>query len=378
MSDIFISYARENRDTAQKLAAVLEAQGWSVWWDRKIVAGQSFDRAIEHELETARAAIVLWSGHSVSSDWVKNEAAVAKERGVLIPALIDRAKLPLEFRHIQAVDLTDWDGDTSHGGLLSLFEALSVALTGEAPRPPVNPQPPSPSPRPRIWLAVSIAAIAVILGVVAYFMFVPVRPETVVVREVGPDKVEHLDEEALRREILEEVAGRDNARDLSQPPSEQRIRKLAQEQREIMGKMIGQDKSAGLRNIERNLEKIDSVIKSFPKINAGEDAGLFVAAGYALKDMYQDAKGRLPANVRREYLSRARSCFAQSLRLNSKDAGAVNGMGNVLFLEGRFDESLQYHTRAIQLAGGKDKYPAAEHDRQLVMDVKSGKIPFDF
>jgi hypothetical protein len=30
MSDIFISYAREDRKTAQRLAKALEAQGWSV------------------------------------------------------------------------------------------------------------------------------------------------------------------------------------------------------------------------------------------------------------------------------------------------------------------------------------------------------------
>jgi TIR domain len=87
MADVFISYANENRDTARKLAASLEARGWSVWWDRKIQAGQTFDQVIERELETARCVIVLWSKESISSEWVKNEAALAAERGVLVPAL---------------------------------------------------------------------------------------------------------------------------------------------------------------------------------------------------------------------------------------------------------------------------------------------------
>ncbi|MEQ8214126.1 MAG: tetratricopeptide repeat protein, partial [Smithellaceae bacterium] len=60
------------------------------------------------------------------------------------------------------------------------------------------------------------------------------------------------------------------------------------------------------------------------------------------------------------------------------NAGAYNGMGNVCFLEGKFDEALKYHARALNLAGGKDKYPAAEHDRQLVIRVRDGEIPFDF
>ncbi|MDH3672109.1 MAG: TIR domain-containing protein [Gammaproteobacteria bacterium] len=34
MSDIFISYASEDRERAKALAAALQAQDWSVWWDR--------------------------------------------------------------------------------------------------------------------------------------------------------------------------------------------------------------------------------------------------------------------------------------------------------------------------------------------------------
>ena len=34
MSDIFISYASEDRDRVKSLARALEQEGWSVWWDR--------------------------------------------------------------------------------------------------------------------------------------------------------------------------------------------------------------------------------------------------------------------------------------------------------------------------------------------------------
>jgi hypothetical protein len=36
MSDIFISYAREDRPRAQQLAEALAGQGWDVWWDYSI------------------------------------------------------------------------------------------------------------------------------------------------------------------------------------------------------------------------------------------------------------------------------------------------------------------------------------------------------
>ncbi|MGZ9020763.1 MAG: toll/interleukin-1 receptor domain-containing protein, partial [Rhodoplanes sp.] len=43
MPDIFLSYAREDVSVAQRLARALEDEGWSVWWDRHIPAGQTFD-----------------------------------------------------------------------------------------------------------------------------------------------------------------------------------------------------------------------------------------------------------------------------------------------------------------------------------------------
>lgn len=135
MTDVFISYASEDREKARKLASALEACGWSVWWDRKIKAGQTFDQIIEHELETAKSVVVLWSKASISSEWVKNEAATAAERSVLVPALIDTVKLPLEFRRRHAADLIRWDGDISDAG----FQALCDGIAATTCMTPVSP-----------------------------------------------------------------------------------------------------------------------------------------------------------------------------------------------------------------------------------------------
>ena len=75
MTDVFISYASEDRERARTLASSLETKGWSVWWDRRIIAGRTFDQVIEQELETAKCVVVLWSKDSIASEWVKNEAA---------------------------------------------------------------------------------------------------------------------------------------------------------------------------------------------------------------------------------------------------------------------------------------------------------------
>jgi len=97
MSDIFISYASEDRDRVKPLAKALENQGWSVWWDRTIPPGKTFDQVIEEAINAARCVVVLWSKISIKSDWVKEEANIGKERNILVPARIDPVDLPLGF-----------------------------------------------------------------------------------------------------------------------------------------------------------------------------------------------------------------------------------------------------------------------------------------
>jgi hypothetical protein len=109
MSDIFISYGHEDRAKAQMLAQTLEGRGWSTFWDRTIPIGKTWRETIERELNDARCAIVLWSKTSIDSGWVQEEADDAKQRGILVPILVENVRVPIGFRSIQAADLTDWE-----------------------------------------------------------------------------------------------------------------------------------------------------------------------------------------------------------------------------------------------------------------------------
>ena len=139
MSDIFISYAREDRPQAQKLAQALEAQGWSLWWDRTIPAGKTFDEVIEEAIDAARCIVVLWSERSIRSRWVRTEAEEGARRNVLVPVQIEQVKIPLAFRRIQAADLSGWSGEDAAPALQKLVEDLAVVL-GPPPRKEEEPR----------------------------------------------------------------------------------------------------------------------------------------------------------------------------------------------------------------------------------------------
>jgi formylglycine-generating enzyme required for sulfatase activity len=110
MSDIFLSYKSEDRAKAQIIAEALESHGYSVWWDRVIPPGRTFDEVIEEELDAAKCMVALWSKESVKSEWVRTEASEGKRRKILIPVLIEDVTPPLAFRLIEAAKLIDWDG----------------------------------------------------------------------------------------------------------------------------------------------------------------------------------------------------------------------------------------------------------------------------
>ena len=135
MAELFISYAREDRGTAERLASALTMHGWSVWWDRHIPAGRRFDEVIAERLAAANCVLALWSKAAVHSEWVVEEAETARERGVFLPVMIEEVEPPLGFRRIHAADLIGWDGSAVHVGFDQLIEDISGVLRRGASMP---------------------------------------------------------------------------------------------------------------------------------------------------------------------------------------------------------------------------------------------------
>lgn len=163
MSDIFISYARPDRDKAEQLARTLETQGWSVWWDRELLAGHVFAQEIAEALAESKAVIVLWSQASVASNWVKDEAQEGVARGALVPVLMEKVALPLGFRQFEAADLSNWDGSPDDPGLQKVLRGVAELL-GRPYTPPAVGQ-----PRRLTWLYLGVGlALVAALGFTVY------------------------------------------------------------------------------------------------------------------------------------------------------------------------------------------------------------------
>lgn len=133
--DVFLSYASQDRDRVRPLVDALKAEGWSVWWDRELVPGSSFETRIEEAIGRARCVVVVWTAAALASEWVRAEAHEGLRRGVLVPLLLDRVRLPLAFRHKDAAQLFDWGGDPAHPEYRRLVTGIRQVLAGAASGP---------------------------------------------------------------------------------------------------------------------------------------------------------------------------------------------------------------------------------------------------
>ena len=172
MPDIFLSYSRENQPVARLYAEGFEREGFSVWWDQELQAGEAFDQVTEKALSEAKVVVVLWSKASVDSRWVRAEATQAHAMNRLVPVMIQPCKRPIMFELTHTADLAGWEGDGSHPAWRSLVAGIrrmtgavadAAATTAGATRA-------ASSPRRQWPLIVAAAAmlVAVLLGSVLF------------------------------------------------------------------------------------------------------------------------------------------------------------------------------------------------------------------
>jgi hypothetical protein len=188
MADVFLSYAREDSARAAQVANALQAAGIDVFWDSEIPPGQTWADYIETKLAQCKALIVLWSEHSTKSQWVREEARMGRDKGVLIPAMIDSSQSPFGFGEVQAANLASWNGEAEHPDWRRFLEAVRAATNRPAsasPRPqpamaaPPRAQAPPPSAPAKekkggmpgwAWAIIGVVATVIVLGIIGMNM----------------------------------------------------------------------------------------------------------------------------------------------------------------------------------------------------------------
>lgn len=152
MTDVFISYKKEDVRRVEPIARALANAGYDVWWDHRIPPGRTYREVIGAALQEAKCVIVVWSSLSANAQWVLDEADEGKKRNVLLPLLIDDVDIPYGFRQIEAARLVGWSGSTSDpewSGVLSAVQHFVGRAPGGPPRPFSTPSFNTSAPRPQ-------------------------------------------------------------------------------------------------------------------------------------------------------------------------------------------------------------------------------------
>ena len=125
MIDVFISYARRDRDRALALTRALKERGFSVQWDWDFFGSEDLKGAIDQAIGKASKVLVLWSAQSIAFDVVVGEALEAKKQGNLVSISIDGSAPPAEFADLATIFLPD----TTTG-----LDEVVAAIKSRAPR----------------------------------------------------------------------------------------------------------------------------------------------------------------------------------------------------------------------------------------------------
>ena len=179
MTDIFVSYASEDRERVRPLVERLTAQGWSVWWDRELETGSSFETTIEQALASARCVVIAWSQHSINSRWCRAEATEGLERDKLVPLLIDDVRPPLVFRATHTANMLGWP--ENDGQLDSVFAAIGKLLDEPIAVAPAS----SPSQKGSAWPTKAGVAAGVLILALMSWWFVDSQDQSTVMQQTA-------------------------------------------------------------------------------------------------------------------------------------------------------------------------------------------------
>ena len=139
MTDIFLSYNREDQARAKLFADAFAAAGLGVWWDTARRSGEAYDEVTEAALRAAKAVVVLWSPRSVVSRWVRAETTIADRCKTLVPVTIEPCERPIMFELTQTAELSHWSGHAADKAWLAFLDDVRRMAAKAVPPVPQTP-----------------------------------------------------------------------------------------------------------------------------------------------------------------------------------------------------------------------------------------------
>jgi TolB-like protein len=183
---VFLSYASEDAEAAERIATALRAAGIEVWFDKsELRGGEAWDRQIRKQIHDCALFIPVISANAHARDegyfrleWklaVDRSHLMAPDKTFLLPVVIDNTpqadeRIPDRFRELP------WSGVPEGRVPSALLERVLRLLSRAEPAPgivPTSPETPTGRPsvrasRPRRALTAVAVGVAV-LGALGYF-----------------------------------------------------------------------------------------------------------------------------------------------------------------------------------------------------------------
>jgi hypothetical protein len=164
---VFLSYASENVDAAQRICATLRAAGIEVWFDQsELRGGEAWDAAIKQQIKACALFVPIISAHTRSRaegyfrlEWklaVDRSHLMAADKAFLVPVVIDAvrdsdARVPDRFREVQWMRLPGGEASPNFVERVSqlLLPDGHAAASARQPAPNCHPMGPSPTAPPQ-------------------------------------------------------------------------------------------------------------------------------------------------------------------------------------------------------------------------------------
>lgn len=177
---VFLSYASQDVEAAQRICEALRASGIEVWIDQsELRGGDAWDQKIHHQIRDCALFIPIVSANTASRpegyfrlEWAladQRTAMIARNKAFVVPVCIDRtpdsgADVPESFHRVQWTRLPG--GETPASFCQRISALLGTAVTTEEPRTVPRPTPSVGRTRKsHRWMAA--VAVGLVVAVVA-------------------------------------------------------------------------------------------------------------------------------------------------------------------------------------------------------------------